>query len=367
MSSSSTIDINHSTNAVISWESDNATRILAKPDPKTSSITLSTHFDQKCAFFELSIPAKLKGVEQSAITLRVCASAITSLDLDTSPTVSDTVQQEFKSITYCLRLRLSHPPDVLLPTAALEPVCPARAPSGVVLDAIRELSQATAFSIYIEAREAPSNPGFPAVRDALQQGHFKSFRSTRFHLASMYGGLGAKLVNLSSEASAPPPSYNEVESSPPPPPVDSRKRPREDSEVKRPDDIALLWLELRAMKEARAEDQKRIEALVTENKKLRQDNKDLSQDVDTLRERCTALEMSQQNLKHSFEVLDTAAEELTNNLREELFDTFDNELTELRDDMRTMEGTVKFLEEGQVSDETARRIKDAVLQDITAR
>jgi hypothetical protein len=366
-SSSPCLDINHTTNAVIQWESDGTTRSLSKGDPKANPVTLTTRFDKTCAFFELSVPLKLKAIDHTTITLRACASSIISLDLVKNPTVPDALQQELDSISLCLSLTMNRHLDVLLPTAALEPVSPARAPSGLVLDAVRDLCQATAFSIYIEARE---NPGFQAISEAAKQGLLKSFRSSRFQLASMYGGQGAKLVNLSCDASLPPPSYNEVEPPPPPPPIDlknDRKRPRQDSQNEHNNNIALIWKELQDMKDIMARDEKRIEALEMENKKLRLENKDLSQGMDKLRERCTALETSQQDLKHSFEVLDTDSERFMKMATEELLDTYDNDLVELREDMRAMEQAVKYIEEGHVSDESVKKIKDAVVQDITTR
>ncbi|WZH40729.1 uncharacterized protein QYS62_001667 [Fusarium acuminatum] len=356
-SSSPCLDIHHTTDAVIQWESDGKTRSLSKGDPKATPVTLTTRFDKTCAFFELSVPLKLKAIDHTTITLRACASSIVSLDLVKNPTVPDALQQELDSIGLCLSFTLNRHLDVFLPTAALEPVSPARAPSGLVLDAVRDLCQATAFSIFIEARE---NPGFQAISDAASQGLLKSFRSSRFQLASMYGGQGAKLVVLAGDALLPPPSYNEVEPPPPPPPIDlknDRKRPRQDSQNEHNNNIALIWKELQDMRDIMSRDEKRIEALETENKKLRQDNKDLSQGMET----------SQQDLKHSLEVLDTDSERFMKMATEELLDTYDNDLVELREDMRAMEQAVKYIEEGHVSDESVKRIKDAVVQDITTR
>jgi hypothetical protein len=354
MSSSPCLNTHHSTKAVIEWQSDTTTHILTKPDPQVSSITLTTRFDTTFAFFELSIPVKLKGIDTTtAITLRACASSIISFDVVKNATVPTAVQQEFESIALCLNLTLNHHLNVLVPTRALEPLSPARRHSGVVLDAIRDLSNATVLSIYIEARAAP--PTLQSISHAASEGQLKSFRSLRYHLASMYGGLGAKLVNLSVDTALPPPSYDETEPPPPPPPIDSnynKKRPRQDSQPPRDNDIALIWDELRALKETRSRDKEQIEALETENKRLKQANEELVQGMDKLRERCTTLE-------DSFEALNRATDGF--------MDTYDNELTELRDDMHSLEGIVNFFQEDQVSDESVKRIKDAIIQDITTR
>ncbi|RGP80931.1 hypothetical protein FLONG3_943 [Fusarium longipes] len=363
MSSSPCLDIHHSTKAVIRWQSDDTTRTLIKPDPKVSSITLVTRFDKTCAFFELSIPLKLKGIDTTtSITLRTCASTIASLDLVKNPTVPNPIEKEFGSTSLCLALTLKRHLDVLVPTPALEPLSPARAHSGAVLDAVRDLCQVTAFSIYIEARAAPSGPGFQSISDAISQGAYESSNSSGYQLASMYAGLGAKSVTLLIEPTLPPPSYDDTDP-PPPPPIESyndRKRPRQDSDAERHNEITLIWNELRAIKEAKICDEKRIEALEKENTELRQG-------MDKFRERCDALEKSQQDLKHSFEILETANEKFTDTATEALLDTFDSELTELRDDMRAMEEAVEFIQEGQVSDDSVKRIKDAVVQHFATR
>ncbi|KAJ4007487.1 hypothetical protein NW752_007533 [Fusarium irregulare] len=365
------LDIHHTTKAVIEWPSEGTTRVLANADhPKVSSLTLMTRFETTCAFFELDIPVKLKGIDHTSITLRACASSIVSLDLVTNPTVTKAVQKEFDSVVLQLDFTVNHCLDVLLPNAVSEPVSPARARSGAVLDAVRDLCQSTTFSIYVEAREAPPSPGFQAISDAAKEGIFKSFRSSQFQLASMYSGSGAKLVDLTADTSLPPPSYNEVDAPPPPPPIDynnKRKRPRQDSQTEPETNIALVWIELKSMKATIALGEKRIEALEAENTKLRQENKDLCQGMDELRERCTAFETSQKDLTHSFEVLETDTEKFKESTTEDLLDTYDNELMELREDIRAMEEAVKFIQEGHVSDESVKKIKDAVVQDITTR
>ncbi|CEI66198.1 hypothetical protein FVEN_g4404 [Fusarium venenatum] len=348
------LDIQHSTKAVIQWQSDTTTHILAKPDPQVSSVTLNFRFDKTCAFFELSVPVKIKGLDTTtAVTLRACASSIVSLVVVKNPTVLIKIQQEFESAALCLNVTLNHHLNVLVPTPALEPLSPARKHSGVVLDAIRDLSNATVLSIYVEARAAP--PSLQSISDAASDGRLKSFRSLRYNLASMYGGLGAKLVHLLAQTALPPPAYDEAGSPPPPPPIDcshTKKRPRQDSQSSRDSDIALIWDELRALKETRGRDREQIEALETENKRLRQENEELVRGMDKMRERCTALE-------DDFGVL--------NKSTEGFMDTYDNELTELRDDIHTLEGIVNFIQEGQVSDESVKKIKDAVVKDITTR
>ncbi|KAH7153954.1 hypothetical protein DER46DRAFT_638030 [Fusarium sp. MPI-SDFR-AT-0072] len=326
MSTSPCLDVHFTTRAVIEWqsdsESDRTARILAKPDPKVSSITLTARFDSKGSLFDVHIPLKLKGLDNTSdITLRACASSVISLDVIKNPIVSSEVEQEFKSPALGLRFQLNRHLDILVPTPALEPICPAgRARSGIVLDAIREFSRATAFTVYIEGRNA--SPKLQSVSDAVSQGLFKTSCSSRFQLASMYAGLGAKIVQLGADETLAPPSYEETEPLPPPPPIDhkpDRKRPRQDTATERAEEIALIWAELQMLKQAKDTDGKRIAFLEKENQELRET-------VAKLQEQYKAFDKSQQDIRHSFGALETVVEKNT----QEFEESVGNELAELR-------------------------------------
>ncbi|KAM0351715.1 hypothetical protein ACHAPU_002725, partial [Fusarium lateritium] len=77
-----------------------------------------------------------------------------------------------------------------------------------------------------------------------------------------------------------PPSYDETTSCtpPPPPPIEfsSRKRPREDTETE-PGDIALIWAKLKEMQK------QVVDVSETENKKLKQQHKELVEDMEKLK------------------------------------------------------------------------------------
>ncbi|KAF5714092.1 hypothetical protein FMUND_7594 [Fusarium mundagurra] len=336
-------------------------QFLTKPDPKSSAITLKTLFNAEAAFVELAVPIKLKGVGVVAdAILRVCASSIVSLQTVKSPTVPPAIGEAFKSTTLSLEFTLSRPPAVIVHAAAIVPLSPSKRSSGVVLDAIRDLSKTTAFSIHIDARDAP--PNMQEITDLASQGLFRS-SSTRYHIASMYGGVGGKLVDSSDSAdTAPPPSYQETTSSPPPPPPPiqqpaSKKRPRQDTDADTERDISLLWGELRAIKEAQSrvdvkQVQGRVEALETENQKLKQQNKELAQSLVNLQERYDALE-------DRFAALDSKNDELA--------DSYDCAFSDVRENMDRLEGVVDFVHEGGVRDESLKVIKEAVVQEIMTR
>jgi hypothetical protein len=224
------VDLHHTTKAVVKWLENDAMRFLTKGDPETKPITLTTTFDSEAAFFELRVPVKLKGLKiVTKAILRFCASDIASLELLKSPTMPPGVREEFDSTALSLDFTLKDPPTVIVHIDALEPLSANRKPSGTVLDMIRDLSKAKALSIYVEAQNAPNE--LQNISDAVSQGLFTSC-NVKYHIASMYGGIGGKLVDLS------PPSYEEAAASPPPPPPikdSSKKRPRQDSDSERDD------------------------------------------------------------------------------------------------------------------------------------
>jgi hypothetical protein len=351
------LDLHHTTKAVVRWRVDDTMQFLTKPDPRSSAVTFNTRFNGEAAFFELGVPVKLKGLDiVTNAMIRVCASSIVSLEVVKSPTVPTAIGEAFKSTALSLDFTLKCPPTIIVHTAAVEPLSPSKKSSGVVLDAIRDLSKATALSIYIEARDAP--PKLQHISDAASQGLFNSC-STRYHIASLYGGIGGKLIEPSDDTAAPP-SYDETTSRPPPPPppieFPSKKRPRQDTETER-DDITLLWAELRAIKDVQSrvdikKVQSRVEALETENEKLKQQNKELVEGMDKLQERYDALE-------HCFAALDSKNEEFA--------DTYDCSFSELREDMDRLEGVVDFVQEGQVREESLEVIKNVVVKEIMTR
>jgi hypothetical protein len=105
-----------------------------------------------------------------------------------NPTITTEVEQELESAAHGLGFELNCHLDILAPTTALEPIClGGRERSDLVLDTVREFSRSTAFSVYIEARDAP--PTHQSISDAISQRLFKSHHNSRFHLTSMYAGL----------------------------------------------------------------------------------------------------------------------------------------------------------------------------------
>ncbi|KAM0293686.1 hypothetical protein ACHAPM_011556 [Fusarium culmorum] len=384
------------TKAVAEWLKDDTTRFLTKGDHKTKSITFSAAFDAEAAIFELAVPVKLKGLDTGTkTTLRIYASTIASLKLSENPTIPRGIKDEFDSTVLGLDFTLKDPPAIIFPIGAQEPLSATRKHSRDVLDTIRELSKAMALCIYIEACNAPKE--LQDICDAVSQGRFMPC-TIQHQIASMYGGIGEKPIYPSVPAL--PPSYDEAAiSPPPPPPIDrsSKKRARQDSDPERDDDITLLWTKLRTLKQILG----RVEILEAESKELRQKNTNLEekhkkaeQGNTQLQEKCDALESrledvesTNEALKKRLEEVESTNEALENRLKEvestneeledrleqaESSDTafkdkYDLQLTDLRDDMATLDRIVENVHQGQLTDESQEVLQKNAITEIVRR
>ncbi|GKU21788.1 unnamed protein product [Fusarium langsethiae] len=331
---SSCLDIDETVPIVVEWEYDGATHYLAKPDPKIDNITLKTRLSES-ALFELRFPVNLKGIEGvTSITMSIDPSSITSLEFAFATTVPDAVKEKFNSRINRLVFRIDKPAQILAPISAKEPLAPARAQSGKVVDAIRTLSAARAFIVYIDDKKL-SNDQLQSIRDAVNRGGLTPFRD-RNDLASMYNGTGAKLVDLIPQIDDAPPSYNETEPPPPPPPINEKKRRRVDSEGKDSDAISEIWAELKARDE-------RDRAVQHELSDLKQENKSLREELDQIH-----VEHLQGQDKHNADTLEG----------------YDTRLVELRDDLEDLDAKVDSIQEHRDENGVARDFLDKVRSDV---
>jgi hypothetical protein len=359
------VDLRHSSKAVAAWLQDDTMRFLTKADPKTKSIILSAKFNTEAAFFDLEVPVTLKGLGSNKAFLRICASTIASLVLSRSPTAMPTgIQDDFNSTPLGLDFTLNDPPALIVSSHAPEPLSATRKLSRDVLDSIRDLSNTTTLSIYIEACDAPTQ--LQDISDAVSQGLFTS-HTIQHHISSMYGGLGGKLLDLA--VGTLPPSYDEAAASPPPPPPidrNSKKRAREDSDSERKDNTTLLWDAIHAMSN-------RVKTLETENEKLKQKNTELSGDLHDLREKYNTSQKTNMELVEGMGTLQGKYDALEDRLTElattnETFeDTYDARLVELRNDMDDFEGIVQSVEAGQITEESMHKIEKRVIEEMLRR
>jgi translation elongation factor EF-1beta len=98
------------------------------------------------------------------------------------------------------------------------------------------------------------------------------------------------------------------------------------------DDIAIVWAALQSLQQAKDTDVRRITALEAENQKLRQD-------LDKLQDGYAALKLSHQDLSFSFGALETTVEKNT----EEHEESVNNELEEIREDVKKLDNQFCFL------------------------
>ncbi|KAF5003305.1 hypothetical protein FDECE_10135 [Fusarium decemcellulare] len=345
-----TLDVHKSTPAVIAWRCNDSTRCLAEPDPQIKRIILTTRFDATCAWFELSIPIKLKGIKAaSSIIVRILPSSITSFDYALSTTAPQVVHDTLASTTLCLDFQLNQHLQILVPADADEPLHPIRAQGGTVLDAIRQLANVNSLSVYVEA-PALSNAQLQSVRDAISQG---LAASPHQDLASMYGGSGAKMISLVDPVHLPPPAYDETEPPPPSAPILDRKRLRKDSREERDEDIALIWAQITMMQK---NDAQRIRALEREND-------DLKHEITELREQFTTLVTRQMRLEEEFGALETTTEQKMGDLGDEM----SVKMTELNEDIHALSLRVDFIQQDDDDDELVDKAKDRVIDHLITR
>ncbi|KAG6995993.1 hypothetical protein FOFC_07591 [Fusarium oxysporum] len=346
------VNINNTTPAVIGWQWNDAACSLTEPDPKFSDITLTTRFDTTCSLFELSVPIKIKDIRLkddkggensiSTLLLRICPSTVDTFSFASTTTGPESTRPKFTSYVTRLDFRLNKSLDVLVPTNAQDPLIPARAYSGVVLDAIRQLSNATPLSIYVQDTVL-SNKDLQCLSDAFNQGLFKSVRSSQHALASLYGGNGAKIIRLSAQTGQSPPPYREITPPPPSAPIYNKKRSRQDSQNERDNDIAQIWAVLAKIKERD-----------TRNEALENENRCLRKEIEELRERVAVLEKQKDDNEH--------VEAQTNDNTMALVDV-DVELADMREDIRELKDKADSVERGEL----AEMVKHDVLEYMRVR
>ncbi|KAH0492043.1 hypothetical protein TgHK011_007010 [Trichoderma gracile] len=311
MSTFPCLDFDVKTPACIEWTSNDATQCLVDPDPQRDRLMFESRFSNETssASFQLNCPIRVKGIEsQSHIICLIHTSSITSFDFDENPELPDPVRKKLNCKAIRLHLEVRRPLDFIAPTAATEPVQPRKRLSGQAFDSLRSLAKSSALDIYISAREV-SRLKLTAVREAICRGDLKPFNTDiPAVLASLYGGSGGKVVDLSPPRGSPsrspndePPSYADLE--PPPPPDDgilppskhkspladttaaagssnTKRRRLDDSSTSSDVDSYREILDtLRHMREG-------MQRLVERVEHLEKENQDLREEVDDLRASC---------------------------------------------------------------------------------
>ncbi|KAM0198501.1 hypothetical protein ACHAPI_004025 [Fusarium lateritium] len=334
--------------AVVGWQWDGVDCSLSEPDPKFSDITLTTRFDTTTSLFELSIPIKLKDIRLkddkgdnniSTLLLRICPSTVDSFSFASISAVPKATRPKFTSSTR-LDFRLNQTLDILVPINAQNPLIPARAHSGVVLDAIRQISNVTSLSIYIQDTLL-SDAHLQQLSDAFTQGLYKSIRQD--DLSNLYNGKGAKIIHLAAQTGQNPPPYRELTPPPPSAPIYAKKRPRQDSNDERDNDISKIWAVLATLKERDL----RTEALENDNRRLRKE-------VEELRDRVALLEKQ----KDDYERLEAQTDENTTELAD-----LDVELADMREDICELKAKAASVERGELAED----VKHDVLEYMRVR
>lgn len=372
MATSSCIDLEQVT-AVVEWQWEGATRLLAAPDPENVAIRFTLQLEpterdnQHRAHFEVVIPIRFKDKPAgAAVYIRINPASITSFNFTTPTDAPDVVKQLFDTIT-CLDFQLNDAITLIVPSGVKEPIAASRARSGRILDSLYELTQVTALRVYIQDSQLSSDD-LQAITNRIEQHQLEPFSGPDYDISRMFSGEGGKVTTL---APLKPPSYEKATSlQPPHAPSRGRKRPRTDTHEGRVD-LTQIWDKLN-----------KLESIVREVQELRADNaklrdlkqrpltehaqqEDLSQVVlklraenAQLRDQVTLLEKRHEDLEAHVASLQTAQVSQD--------DADEAASIELREDITVLGHRVDFIE-GYRDDDLITRIKDEVFDEIAKR
>lgn len=218
-----------STAAVVGWRSSDTLKYLAEPDPKQSTLTFKTRIDDISSLFEIRVPIHLKLTEKktpklSSLILSIPLSTIETFSCKTLATVPQPVSEKLSPQVLGLDFKLNENITVLIPLHAKEQPAQGKTQSGVVIDCVREISQITSFSVYIDHTDS-HEAGLNSIRNAINGGRYRSSRKRQLDLQSLYQGQGARIARFPAPSDELP-AYDDVPSSSLEIPTQKRKRAR---------------------------------------------------------------------------------------------------------------------------------------------
>lgn len=362
MSTSLNLDFDLKTPACVEWKSNDDAQLLVDPDPQRDCLMLESRFvgETLTASFQLHCPIRVKGIEsQSHIIGLIHTRSIVSFNFDENPEVPEIVRKKLNCKAVRLHFELCQPLDLVASTLATEPVQPRKRLSGQAFDALRSLAGATAFDIYVSAREI-SKAKLTAVHEAASQKLLQPLHpDISSTLASLYGNSAGRVISLSSRpdktstsGNEKPPSYDEIEP-PPPPDLDTpllhksekqpsvaavtgtsnkkRRRLDDSSTSSETDDCHNILAALTSMRKEMHRLEKRVEWLEKENKNL-------NRELDDLRASC-------EKVTDAVEVDGTA-------------------LLEVHEDLNELKEQVDFLAQGGMDSDVEEHIVETVKQSV---
>jgi hypothetical protein len=372
--------------AVLAWHHNGTPRCLAEPDPKSSSIRFTLHLNTTSALFEIQIPISYKQhTKTSAIYIHINPQSVTSFTHSVEETLPDAVKPVLGS-AICLNFDLNDAITILIPSFISEPVTAARLRSGVILDSLYELVEATSLRVYIPD-DALSQDQLESLSSvAVQQ--LDPFSGPDYDISRWFSGRGAKVTTL---AKPPPPSYNKAtvgqtdaplynESSTFDPPPTSHKRKRShDSTGKQGREVvpnnATIWdklLELESVVHNRTrpntpEDQSRhVHDLQAQVAKLQ-----------TQLVLCEKKALDRETEIANLQAQLTQCEKKVVDLDTEIAglrytqDNADNEasviISEIEDTLREHEEKIDFVTRGKDDDEFVDILKEEILSELITR
>lgn len=219
--------------AVVAWEceSDSQGPRYLESDPAKRRIVFEAHLDDEAALFRLRIPVRLKHLDETYLYFHVPPDHVSSFAWVADHDAPDRVRQTLSGGVTRLRFLLHTPGQLIVP--AQDVLHPKRPATARVIEALKLLATAVAFSVYVEPTVL-SKTRLQLLDAAIRSG--RSRPPARLQdLRSLYNGRGGRFhvvadekdVSTASEDAAStvavdsPPPYEEIGPGPPMPPVDT--------------------------------------------------------------------------------------------------------------------------------------------------
>ncbi|KAF5618174.1 hypothetical protein F25303_13085 [Fusarium sp. NRRL 25303] len=175
------------------------------------------------------VPLYLKLTEKktpklSSLILSIPLSTIDTFFFQVLAIVPRPVRGNLISQVFGLDFKLNENNTALIPLHTKEHPMQGKTLSGAVLDNVREISQMTSFSVYID-HTASHEADLNSIRNAINEGRLRFTRKRQLDLQSLYQGQGAQIALFPPQLDKQP-AYDDVPSSSLDITTQKRKRPR---------------------------------------------------------------------------------------------------------------------------------------------
>lgn len=221
--------------AAVLWTDDIGETCSLIQEPGCGPVTCDVHFNSSSneALFRLRAGVALKvRRDRQHIYVFIHPERIRTLVLDQDPPVN-TAQENLGTVSYCLCLHLTDPPDIVGPKD--ERLVPKNNASQNMLKSLQALGNVTSLSIYLPMTCVSKSQLTSLCESASIGGRLSTIKELA-NIGRLYGGRGGKILQSDKQDDVEPPPYQEP---PPQPQYSGRKRPRGNSSPRHGDQVSM--------------------------------------------------------------------------------------------------------------------------------